>query len=269
MSSAGTATVSGVGIHSGLSATVRLTRRDGGIAFRRGAVEIPATCAYVGSTDRTTVLVKDGAAVGLVEHLLAALRVAGYYGGVLIESDRDELPILDGSAQPWFELLAELGEPPGPPPPLVVRRRLEVRRGASRAAVEPGPEELDCAIDFAHPAIGAQRWRGGPEAYGELLPARTFGLLAEAEYLKSRGLALGADTDRAIVFADEGPLRPLRFPNEPVRHKALDALGDLALLGRPLAARVTIERGSHTLHHQLMSALTSAAAAGEPAGSRP
>src|SRR5690606_18199401 len=253
----------------GLSATVRLTRRDGGIAFRRGAVEIPATCAYVGSTDRTTVLVKDGAAVGLVEHLLAALRVAGFYGGVLIESDRDELPILDGSAQPWYELLTELGPPPPAPPPLAVARRIEVRHGAGRATAVPGPEWLDCAIDFAHPAIGAQAWRGGPGDYGQLLAARTFGLLAEAEYLKSRGLALGADLDRAIVFGDEGPLRPLRFPNEPVRHKALDALGDLALLGRPLAARVTIERGSHTLHHRLMSALCAATAAGDEAASTP
>lgn len=265
MSAAGHVSVSGIGIHSGLVATVTLSRHDGGIHFRHGRSEIAATVGNVVSTERTTTLGVGGAGglaarVGMVEHLLAALRVAGFFGGVLIDCDRDELPILDGSAQPWFEVLPELGPPPPAPPPLQLTKRVEVRRGASKAVAEPGTESLDCAIDFDHPAIGAQRWSGGNGRYQELLGARTFGLLAEAEYLKSRGLALGAGLEHAIVFADEGPLRPLRFPDEPVRHKALDALGDLALLGRPLAARVTIERGSHSLHRLLMSAIVASTA---------
>lgn len=261
MTSTGSTTVAGIGIHSGLTCHARLYRHDGPLAFRRAGSYIEARHANVVSTDRTTVLGSATARIGLVEHLLAALRVAGFYSGVIIESDADELPILDGSALPWFESLAELGPPPAAAAPLTVDSKLVVEHNGSTAVVEPGRESLDCSIAFAHPAIGTQRWRGGPNDYQALLAARTFGLLSEAEALMSRGLARGAAVDHAIVFADDGPLRPLRFPDEPVRHKALDALGDLALLGRPLAATVVITRGSHTLHHKLVRAL----AAGVPA----
>src|SRR5690606_23973958 len=114
----------------------------------------------------------------------------------------------------------------------------------------PGPTQLDCQIDFAHPAIGQQRVVLEPERWHELLDARTFGMLADWEALKSRGLALGASEEHAIVFDDVGPVRPLRHPDEPVRHKALEAVGDLALLARPFTARVVISRGSHALHHE-------------------
>lgn len=255
MNSEGHASIEGIGIHSGLVTRVRLERHDGPLTFRRSGAYIEANFSNVVATDRSTVLGSAGERIGLVEHLLAALRVAGFFSGVLIEADREELPILDGSALPWSELLAKLGEPPQAPGPLVIERPLVVELNGSRASLAPGAESLDCSIDFEHPAIGKQRWCGDPKAYRELLAARTFGLLAEAEALLARGLARGAGVDHAIVFADDGPLRPLRFPDEPVRHKALDALGDLTLLGRPLAARLTLERGSHALHHRLMRTL--------------
>ncbi|HZW28996.1 MAG TPA: UDP-3-O-acyl-N-acetylglucosamine deacetylase, partial [Trueperaceae bacterium] len=132
-----------------------------------------------------------------------------------------------------------------------------------------GEERLDVSIDFAHHAIGRQRWVGGPDDYHQLAAARTFGLLREAEALRARGLVRGASLEHAIVFADDGPLRPLRFPDEPVRHKALDAIGDLALLGRPLRAHVTLQRGSHSLHHALMSRLLSSSATSSRDGERP
>lgn len=265
MTPAGRVSASGITIHSGLKARVTLTRHAGPLTFRRAAVTIEANPLNVVSTDRTTVLGSNGARIALVEHLLAALRFAGFFSGVLVECDRDELPILDGSAQPWCDLLPALGEPPAAPEPLTVVAPFEVRRTHGRARVEPGEESLDCSIEFAHPAIGSQRWRGTPADYAELAAARTFGLLSEAQALRDRGLALGASVERAIVFADEGPLRPLRFTDEPVRHKALDALGDLTLLGRPLAANLIIERGSHALHHELMRSLLELDQAGQTA----
>ncbi|HET8985051.1 MAG TPA: UDP-3-O-acyl-N-acetylglucosamine deacetylase [Trueperaceae bacterium] len=253
----GSVTLSGPTIHTGDTATATLKRSDGPIAFVRDGTRIPATVANVVATDRTTTLGADARTVSLVEHLLAALRIAGFYAGVTITVSGSELPILDGSAQPWLDALAALGEPPEAPEALRVTDVVEVKVGDSVARVEPGPESLRCTVAFPHPAIGTQVWSGGPESYADLAAARTFGFMAEAEVLRSRGLALGAVLEHAIVFADDGPMSPLRFADEPVRHKALDAVGDLALLGRPVAASITIERGSHKLHHALMLALTS------------
>lgn len=250
--------VSGTAIHSGVTCRVTLHREPGPLRFRRGGATVEAHIDNVVGAARATSLGANGARVHLVEHLLAALRVAGFHAGVLVEVSADELPILDGSAAPWNEAVAELGAPPPAPAPLVVGAAVAVEANGGRARVEPGPERLDCAIDFPHPAIGRQRWSGAPADYPQLLDARTFGMLADWEALKARGLALGASERHAIVFDDAGPVCPLRHHDEPVRHKALDALGDLALLGRPLLATVTVERGSHALHHALVRALVRA-----------
>lgn len=253
--------VSGRAIHSGRIATVVLHRESGPLRFRRGGVDIAAELANVAGSDRATTLASGGASVSLVEHLLAALRVAGYFGGVLIEVDGDELPILDGSATEWSHAVARLPDPEPPPAPLVVREAVTVALAGSDATVIPGAERLEYEIDFAHPAVGRQRWAGGPQEYNDLLAARTFGFASELDELRRRGLALGAGLEHAIVFADEGPLRPLRSVDEPVRHKALDAIGDLSLLGRPIAGAVRIRRGSHALHHAIMRRLAAACGA--------
>ncbi len=247
--------ISGTAIHSGLTSTVSLHREEGPIRFRRGDRTVEAHVSNVTGAARATSLGEGGAQVHLVEHLLAALAIRGFYGGVLVEVDNDELPILDGSAAPWLPAIDELGPPPPPPPPLTLTQPLEVRAGAASMRLEPGSAWLDCSIDFAHPAIGAQRVELAADRWHELLDARTFGMLADWEELKSRGLALGASEEHAIVFGDVGPLRPLRHPDEPVRHKALDAVGDLALLARPLAARIVVTRGSHALHHEAVRQL--------------
>lgn len=241
--------VTGAGIHSGLDCTVTLHPAEGAVRFRRGAATIPASLEFVTGAERATSLGNDGEEVHLVEHLLAALRIAGRYGGLVVEVSRSELPILDGSALPWLELIRRLGPPPAPPAPLELMEALEVRAAGGVARLAPGDEHLSYDIRFEHPAIGAQRFEGGPSDYEALANARTFGFRTEWAALKERGLARGATLERAIVFGDDGPLNPLRHPFEPVRHKALDALGDLALLGRPLKARVAFERGSHALHH--------------------
>lgn len=257
--------VEGAAIHSGVRCTVTLHRAEGPIRFRRAKSEIEARIGNVASAERATSLAAGGAQVHLVEHLLAALRARGFYEGVLVEASHDELPILDGSALEWLPAIEALGAPPPPPPALVLAAPLTVTHAGGTLRMLPGAEHLDYGIEFDHPAIGTQRWSGGPERYEELLAARTFGMLAEWEALKERGLALGASERHAIVFDDVGPVRPLRHPDEPVRHKALDALGDFALLGRPLHARLSIHRGSHALNHEAVRAVVSALAPGRGA----
>ncbi len=254
-------TVTGRAIHCGLTSSVTLHRVDGPIRFLRGGTEVPADLGHLAGAERATSLAADGANVHLVEHLLAALRVAGFFEGVLIEATCDELPILDGSAEPWAAAVHELGPAPTAPAAIALGREVEVALRGGRARATPGEESLAYRVAFDHPAIGEQAWEGGPADYPGLLSARTFGFERDWEALKARGLALGASEEHVIVFAMDGPTRPLRHPDEPVRHKALDALGDLALLGRPLRARLTIERGSHALHHALALAVKLAATA--------
>jgi UDP-3-O-[3-hydroxymyristoyl] N-acetylglucosamine deacetylase len=240
--------IRGIAIHSGRISAVHLHRDEGPVRFRCGRQEVLADIDRVVATERCTVLAEGGARVALVEHLLAALHAAGFWRDLVIEVDGEELPILDGSAQAWSEAVAALGEPPPPPPPLEPIGPIDVTAKGGRMRLQPGERTLCAAIDFAHPAIGAQRWCGGPESWAETLEARTFGFLAEAEALQRAGFAIGATLENAIVFGDDGPLRPLRFTDEPVRHKALDALGDLFLMGAPIDGSIAIERGSHTLH---------------------
>lgn len=241
-------TVCGIGIHSGSSCRVSLHRSEGPVRFLRNGVTIRATVDRVASADRCTILASGGEQVAMVEHLLAALHVTGWWRGVTIECTAAELPILDGSAEPWLEAIDALGAPPSPPSPIVIEDTVELVQGPQTIRATPGAPSIACDIDFEHPAIGRQRWLGAPPDYPELLPARTFGFLAEAEALRKAGLARGAGADNAVVFADDGPLLPLRSPDEPVRHKALDLLGDLFLLERPVSGRVAVTRGSHALH---------------------
>lgn len=247
--------VEGVTVHGGERSTVRLHREPGPVRFRRGRVSIPADPDSVVDTRRSTTLAADGARVGQVEHLLAALALRGHWSGVVVEVSADALPILDGSAREWLALVDTLSAPDPAPAPLRPAREVRVRHGDAWATVTPGPPRLCCSIAFDHPAIGRQRWCGGAERFLELADARTFGFLRDLRALLELGLAGGASLENAIVFDDDGPLRPLRSPDEPVRHKALDALGDLALLGRPLHGTIRVHRGSHGLHLALMREL--------------
>jgi len=253
-----------VGVHSGDRCRVSLHREEGPVRFLRRGTVIPARLDAVVDSRRATTLGADGERVAMVEHLLAALALRGYWSGVTIEVSGIELPILDGSARDWYALAGELPEPPPAPAPLRPERALELHLGEARAELRPGPAELCYGISFDHPAIREQRWCGGPERYAEVVDARTFGFLAELESLTSQGFASGANLGNAIVFGEEGPLVPLRAEDEPVRHKALDALGDLFLLARPLAAHVAFWRGSHALHVALMRALATSLQSPEP-----
>lgn len=255
--------VSGIGVHSGSHCTVHLHRDDGALRFVLGDVSVPARVEAVVATPRCTVL-GDGATarIATVEHLLAALRAAGFWHGVAIEASGPELPILDGSAIAWFEALSALGPPPAPPPAWRAPRAVSFTHGASRIQLSAGPERLEVGIDFDHPAIGRQRWSGTPTTYADVLAARTFVTETELAALLDAGALRGAADGRGIVFGDDGPHSALRWPDEPVRHKALDALGDFALFGAPIEGHLTIERGSHGAHVAFMQQLRTVAAVG-------
>lgn len=247
--------VEGITLHGGIRSRVRLFQDDGEVRFRRNGRDIPAHIGAVVSTDRCTVLGEGPARIAVVEHLLAALHVLSLWRGVVIEVDTDELPILDGSAEPWLPALEPLSREASSPPAFRPTTPTHRRHGSSEIRVDLGARGLCSEIHFPHPAIGRQRWCGAPDTYDRLLPARTFGFLHEAATLRRAGLASGASLENAIIFSDEGPLSPLRFPDEPVRHKALDTLGDLFLLGGPLEGKLTVTRGSHRLHVDFLNHL--------------
>ena len=247
--------ISGYALHSGVYCEVRLHPSEGPVRFHYKGTEIPAHADYVVDTQRTTTLGQGGVHIGLVEHLLAALHVKGRWRDLLIEVSAPELPILDGSSSGWLDLIDGLGQPPGAPEPLVLTDPVSISVNDSLLCAQPGPASLSVVIDFDHPAIGQQRWHGAPQDYADLLDARTFGFIKDLEELQKAGLARRATLENAMVFDDTGPLTPLRYFNEPVRHKALDVLGDLFLLGRPIKAALEVSKGSHQSHIALVKRL--------------
>lgn len=258
--------ISGVGIHTGRRVRAKLLPAppDAGITFRRtdaGGVEIPALASEVTSVELATTLGRDDVTVSTVEHLLAALRVAEVDNAV-VELDGPEVPVLDGSALPWVRLLQAVGTEAQEAPRriMAVTAPVEVAVGAKRMRVSPYPGlRLRYTIDFASAAIGHQELdlEVDPATFErELAPARTFAQARDVAVLKSRGLGRGGHEDNCLVFGEEGPLNArLRFADEPVRHKALDAVGDLALIGASLWALVEVERGGHQLHFSMIEAL--------------
>ena len=251
--------VEGIGLHSGVKTSVRFHLEDGPTRFRCGQTFIPATLASVVATPRCTVLGTAGVQVALVEHLLAALHISGWWSGLVLEVLGPEVPILDGSSGEWLELLNTLGSPPKAPSALRLERSVSWLDGDTQLHATPcegiDAPSLSVSIDFAHETIGRQNWSGTQKTYTELAQARTFGFESELHELREAGLVRGGSLENAIVFGNEGPLRPLRYPDEPVRHKALDALGDAYLLAQPLDAHLDVMRGSHRSHVAFMTLL--------------
>ncbi len=261
-------TCRGIGVHSGRPAHLRIlpAEQGTGIVFVRtdlaGRPTIPAQEAHVVETTLATTLGLDEARVSTVEHLLAALLTLGF-DNAIVEVDGPEVPIMDGSAAPFVKLLTAAGRAAldAPRATLVVDRQVDVYDGSRTIAVEPARSfEIVYEIDFDHAAIPLQTLSLAvdPERFAaELAPARTFGFLAEVEALKARGLARGGSLENAVVIGPDRVLNPegVRFSDEFVRHKALDLVGDLALLGLPLRGRVAVARGGHRLHSLLVKAL--------------
>jgi UDP-3-O-[3-hydroxymyristoyl] N-acetylglucosamine deacetylase len=255
----------GVGLHSGAAVTMRMlpAAAGSGIVFRRTDLddfEIPATGRNVAKVSYATSLMRQGVLISTTEHLLSALVGMGV-DNVIVELDNLELPILDGSAAPYVEAFLSAGI-------RTQRRRretirilhdLEVREGNKFIGVYPGSGyNIQYTIDFPAP-IGRQTARIdlAAETYGTAIaPARTFGYKADEKRLRDMGLIRGASSESTIILGANGPENgPLRFPDEYVRHKVLDLIGDLALAGRRIEGHVVAERAGHAMHTALVSRL--------------
>lgn len=252
---------SGEGVHSAAACNVWLLPASpgSGIAFKTQNGLIPARLANVQNTEQRTVLSAGPARMETVEHLLAACYAMGI-DDLTVEVEGPELPIFDGSSLVWASALAQAGlaESGNVCSVLQVRHRVEVRDGDRWAMLEPADGLfLDISIDFPRPiGLGRLQLQISPDSFlAEIAPARTFGFAGDLERLHGVGLGLGANLVNTVAFDERGVMNPegLRFPDEPLRHKALDVLGDLALLGAPLHARVTCERPGHGLTLSLLA----------------
>lgn len=258
--------IEGVGLHSGAPARLRIlpAEPDAGISFVRrdlGGITIPAAHRYLQDSSYATTLGCDSAAVATVEHLLSALHGVGI-DNAIIEVDGSEIPILDGSALPFVEAIHAAGRrrQRARRRYLGLQKPISIRRGDRTILALPSNElRITYAIDFPHSAIGYQVWSARLDRSSfaaAIAPARTFCLLRDVEAMQKAGLALGGSLDNAVVVGDDGVLNEsLRFPDEFVRHKVLDLIGDLALLGMPLRAHVIAFKGGHGTHAELVGAL--------------
>ncbi|MDX2231350.1 MAG: UDP-3-O-acyl-N-acetylglucosamine deacetylase [Leptolyngbyaceae cyanobacterium bins.349] len=262
-------TRSGVGLHTGAPVQVRVwpAAADQGRRFVRvdlpAAPVIPACVQQVSQTLLSTELGTGEARVRTVEHLLSALAGMGV-DNARIEIDGPEAPLLDGSAKDWAEAIAQAGvtQQSARRTSWAIAEPIWLRDGDAFVAALPAPElRFSYGIDFDLPAIGNQwhSWAPAREPFEQAIaPARTFGLVEQIEYLRAQGLIKGGSLDNALVCGAEGWLNPpLRFANEPARHKLLDLVGDLSLLGTIPTAHFLAYKASHTLHTQLARSLHS------------
>jgi UDP-3-O-[3-hydroxymyristoyl] N-acetylglucosamine deacetylase len=257
----------GIGLHTGQHATMRVLPAPArkGIVFRRVDLDNFELRADVGSVERVayaTTLMNRGVWISTVEHLLSALYALGV-DNAFVELDNFEVPILDGSAQPYTEAIQRVG--------LVksdvernymrIKRPFELEEKGKTLAIYPADRfSIEYEIGFQHPLIGHQKREIDitPENYRELIaPARTFGFVHEVEALQASGLVRGGSLDNAIVLTEVGMLNEtsLRYPDEFVRHKILDLLGDFALVGQPVLGRLVANRAGHALHTRFVAEL--------------
>jgi len=266
---AGPAICAGVGMHTGerVRLAIRPATADAGIVFVRtdvaGDGRVPVSATAVVATRLGTVIANGaGVTVSTIEHLMAAMAALGVDNAV-VELDGPEVPIMDGSALPFVELLDQVGlrGQRAARRFIELTRRVEVREGGKRAALLPADGfEVDFEISFPSAAIGRQRVVVPADEAGfrrELANARTFGFLHEVEALRAAGLARGGSMENAVVIDGDCVLNPegLRRPDEFVRHKALDAVGDLYVLGAPVLGRFESVCGGHGLNNLLCRAL--------------
>ena len=259
--------VHGVGLHTGVdvSLVLRPAPANTGYIFVRtdlDGFEIPASVEYVSHCSYATTLMRRGVVLSTCEHLLSALRGTGV-DNCFIDLDNIEIPIMDGSSENFVELIERAGivEQDAPKRYLKVLKKVEFEQGDRRMSIEPAERlEVECMIDFPHPFIDRQSFSfvvDNGSYTKQIASARTFGFTSEIEMLRKANLALGGSLDNAIVLTPDGMLNqtPLRFDDEFVRHKILDIIGDVALLGMPVLGKIKAEKSGHAVHAALMSKL--------------
>src|SRR5215831_4416187 len=249
----------GIGLHSGCKVTLSLkpAPTDHGIRFRRTDLndfELPATVRHLAEFQLATGLARDQVSVETVEHLLAALVSMGV-DNVVVELNSPEVPIMDGSAAPFIYLIQEAGikRQAKPRRYLKILRPIALSRGDKRIAIYPSEHfKVTYSVSYDHPLLRHQSrtLRVTEESFvEEIAPARTFTFLKDVEMLRQNGLALGGSLENAVVLGETGVLNnALRFEDEFVRHKILDAVGDLALVGYPVIGHLVAHRAGHALH---------------------
>ena len=260
--------LSGVGLHLGVNTTVKVMPANPGDGRYFVRVDLPekpiisAQVSAVGETTLSTELVVTNAKIRTVEHLLASLTASGI-DDARIEIDGEEVPLLDGSAKIWCEAIAAAGISKGSQPTagITITEPVWVREGDAFVAALPAPStRFTYGIDFTYAAIGNQWHSWNPlqaEFSTEIAPARTFGFAEQIEQLQKAGLIQGGSLDNALVCSHTGWVNPpLRFTNEPARHKLLDLVGDISLLGQFPTAHLIAYKASHKLHIQLASKLS-------------
>ncbi len=260
--------IQGKGLHTGKDVSMRLIPAppDSGIVFKRtrdrNSYLIEANWKNILGGQYATVIGKDGASISTVEHLLATLNGL-CIDNIFIEIDGPEVPILDGSAEPFVQLIKEAGVHHYKEKKkfIVVKRMLRIKEGDSEIMLLPSEEfRITYTIQFSHQAISSQSYfyRHEDGAFErEIASARTFGFLKDIVMLQAKGLALGGSLECAIVIDDRGVINRemMRFDNEFVRHKVLDAIGDLALVGYPIKGHLIAYRSGHLLNHKIIRRL--------------
>ena len=257
----------GVGLHTGqrINLTLRPAQPDTGIVFRRvdlaSPVDVPARADLVGDTRLSSCLVHQDVRIYTVEHLMSALAGMGV-DNAYVDLDGPEVPIMDGSAAPFVLLLQQAGieEQPAPKRFLRVRKRIEAREGDKWAALEPHEGfKLSFSIAYRHPVIVKSSTEmtvdfATTSYLKEVARARTYGFVRDVEDLRESGLALGGGLENAVVLDESRVLNAegLRFADEFIRHKVLDAIGDLYLLGKPLLGAFSAHKSGHGLNNQLL-----------------
>ena len=252
----------GIGLHKGVPVNLRLEplESNSGIVFFRSdaGVSIPLTPASVVDTKMATVIGKDGVSISTIEHMLSAIYAYGI-DNIRVVVNADEVPVMDGSSMSFCMLLDEAGimQQESPKKIMRIRKEVEVKEGDKYVRLSPSDDlSYDFTIKFAHPAIDKQSYvlKFTKENYKkEIARARTFGFVHEVQYLRSKGLALGGSLENAVVLDDKKVLNPegLRFTDEFVRHKILDAIGDMSLIGMNFIGNYEAFAGSHDLNHKL------------------
>ncbi len=262
--------VKGIGLHTGVDVKLKLrpAPENTGYIFVRTDLdnfEMPASVEYISHCSYATTLMRRGVVLSTCEHLLSALRGSGV-DNCFMELDNIEIPILDGSSEDWVALIDKAGikQLNAPQRTLKVLKRVRFEEDGRWMSVEPSDKfEIECVIDFPHPFIKRQAFHFvmGNGAYAKLIAsARTFGFVHEIDMLRRANLAQGGSLENAIVLTPDGMLNetPLRFDDEFVRHKILDIIGDIALLGMPIRGKIKAEKSGHAVHAALMSKLLKA-----------